>query len=88
MVSYLRLDGDAHALVVLNMTPVPRADYRIGAPTPARYRVLLSSDAPEFGGSSASVEPGFAPDAVPCHGFAHSCACGCRRSARWSLPEA
>jgi 1,4-alpha-glucan branching enzyme len=72
VVSYLRLDGDAHALVVLNMTPVPRDEYRIGAPTGARYRVLLSSDAPEFGGSGAPVESGFVPDAVPCHGFAQS----------------
>jgi 1,4-alpha-glucan branching enzyme len=72
VVSYLRVDGDAHALVVLNMTPMPRDGYRIGAPTPARYRVLLSSDAPEFGGSGAPVETHHTPDAVPCHGFAHS----------------
>jgi 1,4-alpha-glucan branching enzyme len=54
------------------MTPVPRDEYRIGAPTPARYRVLLSSDASEFGGSGGPSGPAGPPDAVPCHGFAHS----------------
>jgi len=72
VVSYLREDGDTHALVVLNMTPVPRDDYRVGAPTRARYRVLLSSDSPEFGGSGAALEPDVAPDPVPRHGFAQS----------------
>jgi 1,4-alpha-glucan branching enzyme len=72
VVSYLREDGDAHAIVVLNMTPVPRADYRIGAPTRARYRVLLDSDAAEFGGSGFARQDVVIPDAVPCHGFAAS----------------
>jgi 1,4-alpha-glucan branching enzyme len=72
VVSYLREDGDGHALVILNMTPVPRDDYRIGVPTPARYRVRLSSDDPDYGGSGYARERTFDPEPVPCHGLAFS----------------
>ena len=72
VVSYLREDGDAHAVVVLNMTPVPRDDYRIGVPTRARYRMRLSSDSPAFGGSGYAEAQSFVPEAVPWHGFAVS----------------
>ncbi len=42
----------AHRLVVvLNLTPVPRRDYRLGALEPGAYRCLLSSDEERFGGS-------------------------------------
>ena len=33
VLSYLRKDGDEHAVVVLNFTPVPRHGYRVGVPT-------------------------------------------------------
>jgi 1,4-alpha-glucan branching enzyme len=72
IVSYLRQDGDAHAIVVLNMTPVPRESYRIGAPSRARYRVLLDSDASEFGGSGFGRLDAVVPDATACHGFGAS----------------
>lgn len=38
-------------LIVLNMTPVPRADYRIGVPSAGSYREIFNSDASEFYGS-------------------------------------
>jgi 1,4-alpha-glucan branching enzyme len=40
-----------HVVMVMNLTPVPRDDYRIGMPEAGRYRVLLNTDATEFGGS-------------------------------------
>jgi 1,4-alpha-glucan branching enzyme len=49
--SYLRRDGDRVIVVLLNLTPVPRHDYRCGAPREGRYRLLLSSDDPSYGGS-------------------------------------
>ncbi|GAC1516834.1 MAG: 1,4-alpha-glucan branching protein GlgB [Gemmatimonadaceae bacterium] len=71
--SYVRRDGRDHIVVVLNLTPVPREGYRIGAPDVGPYRVLLSTDAPEFGGSgyggtvsSANTTPS------PFHGFGQS----------------
>ena len=49
--AYLRRDGDAVLLVLLNLTPVPRPGYRAGAPLPGRYSLVLSSDHPSYGGS-------------------------------------
>jgi len=48
---YLRRDGDRALVVLLNLTPVPRADYRAGAPAEGRWSLLLSSDQPAYGGS-------------------------------------
>src|SRR5688572_8215364 len=38
-------------VVVLNCTPQPRPDYRIGVPRGGSWRELLNSDASEYGGS-------------------------------------
>jgi len=38
-------------LVVLNCTPVPRHDYRVGVPRGGRWREILNTDAGTFGGS-------------------------------------
>jgi 1,4-alpha-glucan branching enzyme len=53
---------------VLNLTPVPRDDYRIGAPRAGRYRLVLSTDDEEFGGSGFSVPELVHTDPVPLHG--------------------
>ena len=50
--AYLRRDGDRAAVVLLNLTPVPRHDYRAGVPLAGGYRLLLSSDDPRYGGSA------------------------------------
>jgi 1,4-alpha-glucan branching enzyme len=36
--------------VVVNFTPVPRPDYRIGLPAPGRWREILNTDAQIYGG--------------------------------------
>ena len=51
IVSYLRRDGADELLVVLNATPTPHPDYRIGAPRGGAWRLRFSSDAQAFGGS-------------------------------------
>ncbi len=38
-------------VVALNLTPVPRSDYRIGAPHGGKWRCVFSSDAGLYGGS-------------------------------------
>jgi len=38
-------------VAVLNFTPVPRANYRIGVTAPGVWRELLNTDAVAFGGS-------------------------------------
>ena len=42
---------DDLVVVVGNFTPVPRYDYRVGAPVAGRYLEVVNSDASEFGGS-------------------------------------
>jgi 1,4-alpha-glucan branching enzyme len=51
VLSFLRKDGDDHAVVVLNFTPVPREGYRVGVPRAGSYREILSSDSRYYGGS-------------------------------------
>jgi 1,4-alpha-glucan branching enzyme len=48
---YLRRDGERHLVVLLNLTPVPREDYRAGVPAGSVYEVILSSDDLKYGGS-------------------------------------
>jgi 1,4-alpha-glucan branching enzyme len=52
VLSFLRKDGDEHAVVVLNFTPVPREGYRVGVPRAGLYREVLSSDSHYYGGSN------------------------------------
>jgi len=68
VLSYQRRDGDAFALVILNLTPVPRFDYRIGAPAAGAYRELLASDASHYGGSGRTLQGWIETEAVPWHG--------------------
>lgn len=53
VISFLRMGEaeDQPALIVCNMTPVPRYSYRIGVPLAGRWREVLNSDAREYGGS-------------------------------------
>ena len=72
VLSYLRRDGGDELLVVLNATPAPRTDYRIGAPPAGAWRLRLSTDAHEFGGSGFAASQRAAVEAVPFHGYAQS----------------
>jgi hypothetical protein len=49
VISYVRRDGPDHVVVVLNLTPIPREDYLIGAPAQGTYVQLLSSDDAAYG---------------------------------------
>ncbi|MEM8931792.1 MAG: 1,4-alpha-glucan branching protein GlgB, partial [Acidobacteriota bacterium] len=61
-----------HVVVVLNMTPVPRHDYRIGAPRAGAYRVLLDSNAERFGGSGYDRPDRIETEAAVCDGRSSS----------------
>lgn len=65
-------------VVVLNLTPVPRESYRIGALEPGDYQVVLNSDDQDFGGSGYSTPRDFTTRAIP-----HD---GCRQSLSLTLP--
>jgi 1,4-alpha-glucan branching enzyme len=58
-VSYLRWAAGWRdvSVVVANFTPVHRWDFRLAVPWPGRYRVLLNTDAPVYGGSGVVVPP-------------------------------
>ncbi|MFM8328088.1 MAG: alpha amylase C-terminal domain-containing protein [Pirellulaceae bacterium] len=54
VLSYLRRNGEEFTVTVLNLTPVPRYDYRIGVPLDGSYREVLNSDATVYGGSGTA----------------------------------
>ena len=72
VISYVRRDGTDHLIVVLNLTPLPRDRYRIGAPAAATYRLVLGSDDPRFGGSGYPVRNEVTADPSPFHGYPQS----------------
>ena len=45
------------AVVVANLTPVPRHGYRLGVPEVCRWKVVLDTDAPDYGGSGHELVP-------------------------------
>ncbi len=74
VISYVRRAGDDHVLVVLNLTPVPREHYRIGAPEAGRYVEALSTDDPRFGGSGFGTPTQLDTEPSPFHGYPQSVA--------------
>jgi 1,4-alpha-glucan branching enzyme len=62
-------DPDDVVLCVYNLTPVPRADYRIGVPCAGEWSVIVDTDATEFGGSGYRGDAGtIEADTEPAHG--------------------
>ena len=72
VLSYVRRADDSHVVIVLNMTPEPRANYRVGVPVEGSYDILLSSDSTRFGGSGFGQEGTVHTDASPFHGYPQS----------------
>jgi 1,4-alpha-glucan branching enzyme len=73
VVSYLRRGPHGETLlVVVNATPMVRESYRIGVPVGGRWREVLNSDAPEYGGSGQGNGGGAQADDQPSHGRPHS----------------
>ncbi|OGT87315.1 MAG: 1,4-alpha-glucan branching enzyme [Gammaproteobacteria bacterium RIFCSPLOWO2_12_FULL_52_10] len=52
VLSYLRKHADSFLVIVVNFTPVPRHNYRLGVPRSGYYKELLNSDSTYFGGSN------------------------------------
>ncbi|HEX6963128.1 MAG TPA: 1,4-alpha-glucan branching protein GlgB [Lacipirellula sp.] len=74
VISFLRKsrDGRDQIAVVCNFTPVPRYNYRVGAPRGGYWREILNSDASEHGGSGHGNMGGVEAAPVPQHGRMHS----------------
>jgi 1,4-alpha-glucan branching enzyme len=74
LVSFLRhgKNRQKHVLFVLNFTPVPRFNYRVGVPAGGEWREVLNSDAPLYGGGGLGNLGKIDASVVPMHGRAYS----------------
>jgi len=72
--SFLRKarNPDDLVLVVCNLTPVPRENYRLGVPRGGWWREMLNSDAGTYGGSGRGNRGGVEAAPVGAHGHYHS----------------
>ncbi len=72
--SYIRKASNRknNMLVVLNMTPVARANFKVGVPNKKKYKLLLNSDDEKFGGSAAAVPKEIAAKPEPFDGRKYS----------------
>lgn len=52
VLSFIRSSEQEQVLVIVNLTPVIRQDYRLGVAQPGRYQELFNSDAHCYGGSN------------------------------------
>jgi 1,4-alpha-glucan branching enzyme len=69
ILSFIRYDKKKEhpVIVVVNLTPVPRQNYRIGVPNDAKWLEILNSDATQYGGSGQGNFGGVAANPVPYH---------------------
>ena len=74
VIGFIRKSGgsDPPIVVVCNFMPVPRYDYRIGAPAAGRWDELLNSDSAAYGGSEVGNLGGVEAEEIPCHGRGQS----------------
>jgi 1,4-alpha-glucan branching enzyme len=58
ILSFMRKGDDREiVLVIVNLTPVPRKNYRIGVPLAGYYREIFNSDSEYYGGSNMGNGP-------------------------------
>jgi 1,4-alpha-glucan branching enzyme len=69
VLAFARIDasGEKPVVCVLNMSPVPRYDYRVGMPTCCRWRELVNSDSSYYGGSGVGNMGAVEAEPVPWH---------------------
>ena len=71
--AFLRRDGHGNEMIVVsNFTPVPRLGYRIGIPTPGRWREVLNTDSQYYNGSNMGNSGELHSEQVPSHHREHS----------------
>ena len=70
VLSFLRQTphGSSQLAIILNLTPVPRPNYRIGLPRAGKWREMLNSDAEVYGGGNQGNYGGVTAQNHPCHG--------------------
>lgn len=72
--SYIRFAAvpEDFSVCVLNFTPVPRHNYRIGVPKAGTYTEVLNSDSVFYGGSNVGNMGAVQSDSLPMNDFPHS----------------
>ena len=72
--SFMRFSKDnrRNLLFVCNFTPMEREDYRVGVPRRKQYKLVLDSDAAEFGGSGQEKPLIYKAEKSECDGFPYS----------------
>ncbi|MFW5662653.1 MAG: alpha amylase C-terminal domain-containing protein, partial [Bacteroidota bacterium] len=70
ILSYIRYGKEKKqsVFVIMNCTPIPRHNYRIGVPEEGKYKEILNSDAEYYGGSGQGNFGGIESHPVPYHG--------------------
>jgi 1,4-alpha-glucan branching enzyme len=74
VLSFLRqtADGQSQMVVILNLTPVPRPNYRVGLPRSGQWREVLNSDSHIYGGSNQGNFGVVTAHNHACHNQQHS----------------
>jgi 1,4-alpha-glucan branching enzyme len=73
VIAYLRHGPDGEELLfVINFTPMPRHNYRVGVPAAGTWTERLNSDATVYGGSGVGNQGMLTSDPSPHHGRDHS----------------
>jgi hypothetical protein len=73
VLAFLRKGRDGSEIaVVLNLTPTPHENYRIGVPRGGVWKEILNSDAESYGGSGRGNFGAVDASPTPCHGRFHS----------------
>jgi 1,4-alpha-glucan branching enzyme len=74
IVSFIRKarSSDPSVLIVCNLTPVPRHDYKVGVPVGGTWSEILNSDASVYGGSGQGNFGGVVASPHPSHGREYS----------------
>lgn len=74
ILAYLRkgFKSEDDILVILNLTPVFRKNWRVGLPIKGEWKVLLNSDDQQFHGSALFIDTIIQYDEKPWHGKKHS----------------
>jgi 1,4-alpha-glucan branching enzyme len=70
--AYQRRNGNDHVVIVMNCTPIPRWDYRVGMPSAGAYEIIFSTDAVRYGGSHVVCPDRVTTEPSPFHGYAQS----------------
>ncbi len=74
IVSFVRYAKDKEdcIVVVCNLTPVPRLDYRVGLPYAGNYLEIINSDWPQYGGGGVNNQGHIFAQAQPWQSCSHS----------------